>query len=167
MSARSGRRPLRRLRLGGPLQRTGSRVVIHQRPRTGKLLRGEELPSPAQLGVGSALEVKIYLVLKRHSISFRIQQSFDGGSAVAGGQRADFVLPGYGGFHNTGTIVEALGPWHDLPGAAMRDDRKWEARRREGWNLVTIKESEATTLAQCERILMERLGTPTRSGNPS
>ncbi len=157
MSSRSGRRPLRRLRTGSPS--TG-----HQRLRTGKTLRGQELPSPAQLGVGSALEVKIYMVLKRHNIPFRIQQSFDGGSALAGGQRADFVLPGHGGFHGTGTIVEGLGPWHDLPGSQMRDDRKWEARRREGWNLVTIKESEATTLAQCERVLMERLGTPIRTG---
>lgn len=100
------------------------------------------------------LEVKVYLVLKKHGIPFRTQVNFDGGSAVLGGQRADFVLS------DRPIIIEALGPWHDLPGSQIRDERKWEARRKEGLEVVTIKDSEAMTMEQAEQVLMERLGTP-------
>jgi hypothetical protein len=69
---------------------------------------------------------------------------------VYGGQRADFVLL------DRPLIVEGLGPWHNLPGAQMRDDRKWQARR-EGYDVITVTEAEAVTLAACETNLMQIL----------
>ncbi len=127
--------------------------IYHQRMQRGKAPK-EELPDPASLGLQSRLEVKIYLVLKKHGIPFRKQVNFDGGGMVYGGQRADFLLL------DRPVIIEALGPWHDLPGAQMRDDRKWAARAREGLNVVTLRESEAATLDACERNLIQKLGTP-------
>ncbi len=143
-SRRSRRRPLARVR---------TPRIYHQRLRTGKVRR-EELPSPASLGVGSLLEVKIFMVLKKYKIPFRTQVNYDGGSMVTGGQRADFLLL------DRPVIVEGLGPWHDLPGAQMRDERKWAARAREGLNVVTIRDAEAITLEACERVLMQKLGKP-------
>lgn len=129
-------------------------AIPHRRYRTGRTIKAEELPDPASLGLQSTLEVKIYLVLKKHSIPFRKQVNFDGGGMVYGGQRADFMLL------DRPVVVEALGPWHDLPGAQMRDDRKWQARSREGLNVITLKESEALTLQACEQNLMQKLGRP-------
>ncbi len=114
----------------------------------------EQLPDPKELGLQSSLEVRIFLVLKKHGIPFRAQVNFDGGALLYGGQRADFCLL------DRPVIVEGLGPWHDLPGAAIRDDRKWAARQREGLSVVTIRHTEATTLEQCEMNLLAKLGRP-------
>ncbi len=119
-----------------------------------KRVRAQELPDPASLGLQSTLEVKIYLVLKKHRIPFRTQVNFDGGAMVYGGQRVDLLLL------DRPVVIQALGPWHDLPGARMRDDRNWQARAREGLNVITIGESEALTMQACEQNLMAKLGKP-------
>ncbi len=129
--------------------------LYHQKTGRGAA-RTQALPDPAALGLQSSLEVKIYLTLKKHHIPFRTQVNFDGGAAVYGGQRADFLLL------DRPVIVEGLGYWHDLPGAQIRDERKWAARAREGLNVVTVRDSEAVTLETCERVLMGRLGKPVR-----
>ncbi len=144
MATRSGRAPLIKIR---PPR------LYHARMRRGKVER-EELPEPESLGLQSRLEVKIFLVLKKHRIPFRTQVDFDGGSMVYGGPRADFVLL------DRPVVIEGLGPWHDLPGAALRDNRKWEADRRRGGNVITVREVEALTLEQCEMNLMQKLGKP-------
>src|SRR5574341_247270 len=126
--ARAGHKPTRLRGIKPP-------PIPHMRWPRGHV-SGNELPDPASLGVGSKFEVQIYLILKKNAIPFEIQVNFDGGSDVAGGERANFVLP------DRRTIIEALGPWHDLPGQMLRDDRKWDRRRQEGWTVATIKEGE-------------------------
>ncbi len=145
--ARSRRAPQRRSRVVTPPR------IPHQRLGRGARAR-EQLPDPKTLGLQSSLEVRIFIVLKKHGIPFRAQVNFDGGALVYGGQRADFYLL------DRPVIVEGLGPWHDLPGAALRDDRKWAARQQEGLSVVTIRHTEAITLEQCEMNLLARLGRP-------
>ncbi len=123
--ARAGRKPSRLRGIKPP-------PIPHKRWPRGRQTGGE-LPDPASLGLGSKDEVRVYLILKKHNIPFETQVNFDGGSDVFGGQRADFVLP------DRRTIIEVLGPWHDLPGQQLRDARKWDRRRQEGWTLATIQ----------------------------
>ncbi len=143
--ARSGRKSNR---LDLPSVGTG----LHRRgPDLGKVLPDDTRPDYRALGLGSEFELSIWLVLRRYQIPFVVQQNFDGGSAVLGGERADFVLL------DRPVVIEALGPWHDLPGAALRDERKWEARRRDGYDVVTIHWSEEPNL---EAVLLDRIGHP-------
>lgn len=102
-------------------------------PKTPTRAEVEQLPSPEALGVGSTDEARAYMILKRFGIPFSIQVNFDGGADVYGGQRADFVL------YDRWVIIEILGPWHDQPDQQIKDARKWERRRQEGWTVVGVR----------------------------
>lgn len=141
---------LKRTRLPSIMKGLG---IPHQRGiRTGPTLKADTLPSPATLGVGSMSEVKVYLWLRRKRIPFQTQQNFDGGANVMGGQRADFVLPDY---H---MIIEVLGYFHYTPGQELRDNRKWDNRRRDGWQIVTVD----PMLGNWQRQLETAVGIPVR-----
>ena len=106
--------------------------IPRRKLRTGKALP-DVVPNLYALGLGSMGEYGVYVALKKHGIPFVTQQNFDGGASVSGGQRADFVLP------DRDIILEVLGFFHDTPGQQLRDERKWENRRKEGWVIKTVR----------------------------
>ena len=106
--------------------------IPHQKIRTGKQIKGDSLPNPASFGLGSTEELRVYFWLRSHKVPFETQVNFDGGDQRMGGQRADFVLRDYR------KIIEVLGPFHDTPGQALRDERKWTNRRNEGWEVIQM-----------------------------
>ncbi len=126
--------------------------IPHRRLRTGKTLKADVEPSPERLGVGSSSEVKVYLWLRQRKIHFAVQVNFDGGDRALGGQRADFVLWDYR------MIVEVLGYWHYTPGQQLRDERKWDRRRRDGWQIVTVD----PMAPGWQRTLEGQIGIPVR-----
>lgn len=86
-------------------------------------------------------EVRCYMTLRRNNIPFQTQRNFDGGADVYGGQRADFVLP------DRMVIIEILGPWHDEPDQIIKDERKWDRRRQEGYEVVGVR-TDATNFEE-------------------
>jgi len=108
--------------------------IYHGRFRTGKTTTTQI--DPYALGVGSADEAEVFMTLTRNGIPFQIQVNFDGGSSIEGGQRADFVL------WDRRTIIEVLSVFHDTPGQRLKDERKWDRRRQEGWTVQTVRKGD-------------------------
>lgn len=106
--------------------------ITHGVFRTGKTAKAP-MPTPQQLGVQSQDEMRAYMALIKAGIQFDTQINFDGGTDLMGGMRADFVL------WDRMVVIEILGPWHDVPAQTLKDDRKWDKRRQEGWQVHPVR----------------------------
>lgn len=127
-------------------------LTLHQKGPRHTTIKGDALPEPWQLGLGSKDEVKAYMALRKAGVPFRVQVNFDGGADVMGGQRADFELTQF----YPSKILEILGPRHDLPGQMLRDQRKWDRRRQEGHEVITVRTDEP----DFENAILEAVGHP-------
>ena len=98
-----------------PMRKMGSTPRISTRARLVRISYNPDYRAPIEPLAGlNRWESEVFRALVDLKINFQTQTAFGGGN-VAGGSRADFVLPDYA------LVILVNGPWHDTTYGRARD----------------------------------------------